>query len=98
MMSKCVFSGVALTLKTSHNRIHHQGNFNERTFDNDVAILELDRSLILNERVMPACLPTRVYPANSDLYISGWGQIRGKGSSVNDVTQFWTIYDTHTHP
>jgi hypothetical protein len=40
--------------------------------------LELDRSLILNERVMPACLPTRVYPPNSELYISGWGQVRGE--------------------
>jgi len=27
---------------------------------------------------MPACLPTREYPEGSDVYVSGWGQIRGK--------------------
>lgn len=59
-------------------RIHHQGNFHDKSFDNDLAILELDRSLTLNEKVMPACLPTREYPEGSDVYISGWGQVRGK--------------------
>jgi hypothetical protein len=42
--------------------------------------------------VMPACLPTRMYPPATDLFISGWGQVRG-----NQLFSTKTLITYFTH-
>lgn len=55
----------------------------ENDMNNDVALLRLNAPVVLNRKVLPACLP----PFNSQLAINsscksiGWGQTHGSGSS-----------------
>jgi Trypsin len=52
-------------------------NFNAQTFDNDIALIELDRDLVFNNYVRPICLATVDFPAGSTCAVSGWGQTHG---------------------
>lgn len=60
--------------------IVHQ-KFNAKTFDNDVALIELDREFTFNNYVRPICLATVDFPAGSTCVISGWGKTEGRSNS-----------------
>uniref|UniRef100_A0A671NM84 Plasminogen-like n=1 Tax=Sinocyclocheilus anshuiensis TaxID=1608454 RepID=A0A671NM84_9TELE len=47
----------------------------------DIALLKLDRPALLNDKVMPACLPEKDYivPSNTECYVTGWGETQGTG-------------------
>jgi len=62
--------------------------FSSYTFNNDIALLELEDDLIFNEYVQPACLPKLAnekedYEAGSEVTISGWGSTIGHEISVD---------------
>ncbi|XP_050991486.1 ST14 transmembrane serine protease matriptase a [Labeo rohita] len=61
-------------------------SFNAYTFDNDIALMELDSPVTYSETIRPICLPTSktVFPAGETVSISGWGATRegGTGATV----------------
>ena len=53
--------------------IHSPGNYDPDSFDNDLAILELEKDFVLNDIVQPVCLPTKVFQPGDVCFVSGWG-------------------------
>ncbi|KAJ8396209.1 hypothetical protein AAFF_G00020760 [Aldrovandia affinis] len=47
----------------------------------DIALLKLDRPAIINDMVLPACLPEKDYivPSGTECYVTGWGETQGTG-------------------
>ncbi|KAL7870623.1 hypothetical protein SRHO_G00081200 [Serrasalmus rhombeus] len=61
-------------------------NYNEYTFDNDIALMELDQPVTFKDTIRPICLPSASYnfPAGKEVWITGWGATRegGAGATV----------------
>lgn len=60
--------------------IAHQ-DYNSVTYDNDIALMELDADVTLNQYIWPICLPSATYdfPAGCMAWITGWGAEREGG-------------------
>uniref|UniRef100_A0A8D2DWK8 Coagulation factor IX n=1 Tax=Sciurus vulgaris TaxID=55149 RepID=A0A8D2DWK8_SCIVU len=66
---------------------HHNYNATINKYNHDIALLELDKPLILNSYVTPICIANREY-TNIFLkfgsgYVSGWGRIFNRGRSAS---------------
>ncbi|XP_022425610.1 mannan-binding lectin serine protease 1 isoform X4 [Delphinapterus leucas] len=48
--------------------------YNPNTFENDVALVELSKSPVLNDFVMPICLPQGPPQEGAMVIVSGWGK------------------------
>ncbi|KAM8771134.1 mannan-binding lectin serine protease 1 isoform 3-T3 [Rhynchonycteris naso] len=48
--------------------------YNPSTFENDVALVELSKGLVLNDFVMPICLPDKPQEEGAMVIVSGWGK------------------------
>ncbi|KAG9493896.1 hypothetical protein GDO78_001652 [Eleutherodactylus coqui] len=63
------------------NRIITHPKFNQKTFNNDLALVELTSTVVTSPRAIPVCLPTE--PADPALgtncYIAGWGSLYEDG-------------------
>uniref|UniRef100_A0A672ZZ38 Suppression of tumorigenicity 14b n=1 Tax=Sphaeramia orbicularis TaxID=375764 RepID=A0A672ZZ38_9TELE len=77
--------------------IAHQ-NYNPVSYDNDVALLELDGDVVLNQYIWPICLPSASFhiPAGQRAWITGWGATRegGVGTSVLQKAEVRIINST----
>ncbi|EHB12500.1 Mannan-binding lectin serine protease 1 [Heterocephalus glaber] len=63
--------------------------YNPSTFENDVALLELLESPVLNNFVMPVCLPEEPSQEGAVVIVSGWGkQAVSEPKSTVDPGQF----------
>ncbi|XP_041860983.1 suppressor of tumorigenicity 14 protein homolog [Melanotaenia boesemani] len=60
-------------------------DYEPRTYDNDIALMELDASVALNQHIWPICLPSPTYdfPSGQEAWITGWGATTEGGSSVS---------------
>ncbi|EEC01638.1 serine protease, putative, partial [Ixodes scapularis] len=63
-------------------------NYNPATFENDLALLELERPVTFQPHIVPICLPGK----NEDFtgrtsYVTGWGKL-SHGGSVPNVLQY----------
>ncbi|XP_057677975.1 plasminogen [Corythoichthys intestinalis] len=47
----------------------------------DIALLKLERPAVINDKVLPACLPEKDYtvPSGTECYVTGWGETQGTG-------------------
>ncbi|XP_005753311.1 plasminogen-like [Pundamilia nyererei] len=47
----------------------------------DIALLKLERPVLINDKVQPACLPEKDYivPSGTECYVTGWGETQGTG-------------------
>ncbi|XP_041831245.1 plasminogen [Melanotaenia boesemani] len=47
----------------------------------DIALLKLQRPALINDKVLPACLPEKDYivPSRTECYVTGWGETQGTG-------------------
>ncbi|XP_043558318.1 serine protease 56 [Chiloscyllium plagiosum] len=63
------------------NRIITHPKFNQRTFNNDIALLELTEPITISEHVNFVCLPESVgeLPPGTMCYIAGWGSLYEDG-------------------
>ncbi|XP_059107367.1 coagulation factor IX isoform X2 [Peromyscus eremicus] len=66
---------------------HHHYNATINKYSHDIALLELDKPLILNSYVTPICVANREY-TNIFLkfgsgYVSGWGKVFNKGRQAS---------------
>jgi len=61
--------------------------YNKDAHENDIAILKLDKSLIFNKYVQPACLPEKDYdyPVGENVLISGWGKLSEKSLAIPNI-------------
>uniref|UniRef100_A0A672HVJ3 Suppressor of tumorigenicity 14 protein homolog n=1 Tax=Salarias fasciatus TaxID=181472 RepID=A0A672HVJ3_SALFA len=86
------------TVTRSVKRIVAHGDYNPVTFDNDIALMELDADVSLNQNIWPICLPSSSYdfPAGQEAWITGWGNTREGGvrASVLQKAQVRIINST----
>eukprot|EP00794_Sanderia_malayensis_P019829 gene19829-21769_t len=64
--------------------------YNRRSLRNDIALIKLKSPAMLNQRVVPICLPSRLSrPAigSQKCYLSGWGSIQHPGPAYNILQQ-----------
>ncbi|XP_059842838.1 serine protease 56 [Hypanus sabinus] len=67
------------------NQIITHPKFNERTFNNDIALLELTAPIAISEHLNFVCLPENIeeLPAGTMCYIAGWGSMYEDGPSAD---------------
>ncbi|KAK7151499.1 hypothetical protein R3I94_007975 [Phoxinus phoxinus] len=59
-------------------------SYNPYTYDNDIALMELDSAVTYSDTIRPICLPsgTDVYNSSDSVIITGWGATREGGSGA----------------
>ncbi|KAI3357911.1 hypothetical protein L3Q82_016294 [Scortum barcoo] len=69
------------TVRRNVRRIIAHQDYNPLTYDNDIALMELDATVTLNQNIWPICLPspTHDFPAGQEAWITGWGATREGG-------------------
>lgn len=67
--------------------IHQHEYFDSFKFDNDIAILELDKEIKFGPKVQPACLPERQFEDYTDQLaaIAGWGRTGEREPTTSDL-------------
>lgn len=74
------------TIKTVRRMIVHR-DYNPETFDNDIALLELDTPFESKPHIMPICLPTKEENyVGKHAYVSGFGKL-SYGGMVPNILQ-----------
>ncbi|XP_073336142.1 ST14 transmembrane serine protease matriptase a [Pagrus major] len=68
-------------VKRNLKRIIAHPNYNSFTFDNDIALMELDSPVTYTDYIRPICLPAsqHVFPVGNTVWITGWGATREGG-------------------
>lgn len=63
------------TVKRRVKRIVIHQDYDPGSYDNDIALMELDAQVTLNQNIWPICLPSPTYhfPVGSEAWITGWG-------------------------
>ncbi|CAB1433875.1 unnamed protein product [Pleuronectes platessa] len=76
------------TVRRNIKRIIAHEDYNPMTYNNDIALMELDEDVTLNQNIWPICLPspTHDFPGGQVAWITGWGATR-EGGSVALVLQ-----------
>ncbi|XP_045549629.1 uncharacterized protein [Salmo salar] len=70
------------------NRIIPHPKFDPKTFNNDIALVELTSPVILSEHVTPVCLPSGLEPSTgSPCLVAGWGSLYEDGPSADVVME-----------
>ena len=62
----------------------HEG-FISSTFENDIAIIQLDRSVPMTENTSPICLPSHNVPPGEQVTVAGWGTVAERARVHSDV-------------
>lgn len=66
--------------------IRHSG-YNDRTFNNDIALLKLDHEIPFGDEMRPVCLPPRGKSfTNHEGLVTGWG-VKSQGGVTSPVLQ-----------
>ncbi|NP_001071205.1 ST14 transmembrane serine protease matriptase b [Danio rerio] len=70
-------------------RIIPHPQYDHSSYDNDIALMELDNAVTLNQNIWPICLPdpTHYFPAGKSVWITGWGKLREGSDAVPSVLQ-----------
>ncbi|KAF3847415.1 hypothetical protein F7725_020443 [Dissostichus mawsoni] len=71
-------------VKKNLKKIIPHPNYNEYTFDNDIALMELDSPVTFSDYIQPICLPssTHDFPTGNTVWITGWGATREGGTAA----------------
>ncbi|CAK6952490.1 uncharacterized protein prss56 [Scomber scombrus] len=70
------------------NRIIPHPKFNPKTFNNDIALVELTSPVVLSDHVTPVCLPSGMEPpTGSPCLVAGWGSLYEDGPSADVVME-----------
>ncbi|KAM4610158.1 suppressor of tumorigenicity 14 protein homolog [Polymixia lowei] len=69
------------TVKRNVKQIIPHPGYKPQTYENDLALMELDTPVTLNQNIWPICLPTAThdFPAGKAAWITGWGATREGG-------------------
>ncbi|XP_044211137.1 ST14 transmembrane serine protease matriptase a [Thunnus albacares] len=68
-------------VKRNLKQIIPHPNYNAYTFDNDIALMELDSPVTYSDYIRPICLPAAQhdFPTGNTVWITGWGATREGG-------------------
>ncbi|KAM4628334.1 ST14 transmembrane serine protease matriptase a [Polymixia lowei] len=68
-------------MKRNLKRIISHPNYSDATFDNDIALMELDTPVSYSDYIRPICLPAaqHLFSTGSSVWITGWGATREGG-------------------
>ncbi|KAL4635958.1 hypothetical protein GN956_G13138 [Arapaima gigas] len=70
------------------NRIIAHPKFNPKTFNNDIALVELTTPVMLSNLVRPVCLPSGPDPSTgTPCLVAGWGSLYEDGPSAEQVME-----------
>ncbi|KAM3613535.1 uncharacterized protein V6R79_001070 [Siganus canaliculatus] len=71
-------------LRRPVKRIISHPDYNQMTFDYDIALLELSEPLVFSNTIQPICLPasSHVFPAGMACWVTGWGALREGGQKA----------------
>lgn len=71
------------TVRRGVRRILPHKDFSSTTYDNDIALMELDADVTLNQYIWPICLPSPAhdFPAGQEAWITGWGATHDGGEA-----------------
>uniref|UniRef100_A0A3Q1EXS1 ST14 transmembrane serine protease matriptase a n=1 Tax=Acanthochromis polyacanthus TaxID=80966 RepID=A0A3Q1EXS1_9TELE len=60
-------------------------NYNDFTFDNDIALMELDSPVTYSDYIKPICLPAaqHSFPPGNTVWVTGWGATREGGFAAS---------------
>ncbi|XP_030638955.1 ST14 transmembrane serine protease matriptase b [Chanos chanos] len=86
------------TVTRKVKRIISHPDYNTLTYDNDIALMELDQPVTLDASIFPICLPSasHTFPAGKEVWITGWGNTREQGflATVLQKAEVRIINDT----
>ena len=66
-------------------RIFSHENFISSTFENDVAVIRLDRPIRITDDVAPICLPSGNVPTGKQATVAGWGTVSETARAHSNV-------------
>ncbi|XP_068601317.1 ST14 transmembrane serine protease matriptase a [Brachionichthys hirsutus] len=74
-------------VKKNLKQIIPHPNYNSYTFDNDIALMELESPVILSDYIRPICLPSskQNFPVGSTVWVTGWGATREGGFAATKL-------------
>lgn len=64
------------------------------TIYNDIALIELDRTVKFSENIQPACLYTKSDIPNNGLEITGWGSTSTAGKVMSSIMSNMQVLET----
>uniref|UniRef100_A0A667XES8 Peptidase S1 domain-containing protein n=1 Tax=Myripristis murdjan TaxID=586833 RepID=A0A667XES8_9TELE len=81
------------TVRKNVKRIIAHAAYNADTYNNDIALMELDGAVTLNQKIWPICLPTptHAFPVGQVAWITGWGATR-EGGGLNKTCKKNLLY------
>uniref|UniRef100_T1IUP9 Peptidase S1 domain-containing protein n=1 Tax=Strigamia maritima TaxID=126957 RepID=T1IUP9_STRMM len=69
------------TIQRNVRRVIAHRDFVQATFENDIALLEMDRPVDLQPHIVPVCLPPKTaYYTGETAIVSGWGRLSSGGA------------------
>lgn len=76
----------------SLKRIISHPDYNQMTFDYDIALLELSEPLEFTNTIQPICLPdsSHMFPAGMSCWVTGWGAMREGGILI--LVEVWRFF------
>lgn len=74
-------------VKKNVKRVIPHPNYNPYTFDNDIALMELDSPVMFSDYIRPICLPApqHDFAVGNTVWITGWGATREGGEFPQTV-------------
>ncbi|XP_054650729.1 ST14 transmembrane serine protease matriptase a [Dunckerocampus dactyliophorus] len=85
-------------VKKNIKSIYPHPNYNDFTFDNDIALMELDSPLTYSDYIQPICLPAAQHdiPVGNTVSITGWGATREGGFAATVLQKAQVRIINHT--
>lgn len=92
------------TVKRKVKQIIAHRHYDPDTYNNDIALMELDANITLNQNIWPICLPSPSYhfPVGGEAWITGWGAVREGGECPRSINwgptgQRWSTQPSNQH-
>lgn len=70
-------------------------NYNDQTFNEDIALLKLDGTVPINEHILPICLPTTQHE-DFKAIATGFGRLQSQGKQSDTLMKVNLERFTHT--
>ncbi|XP_049582796.1 ST14 transmembrane serine protease matriptase a [Syngnathus scovelli] len=85
-------------VKRNLKRIIPHPSYNDYTFDNDIALMELDAPVTYSDYIQPVCLPAaqHQFPVGNVVSITGWGATREGGFAATVLQKAQVRSINHT--